>query len=166
MDSADLPRRLEERRTVNYTFSFLEWTLLDFMLCITWAASWQNKQTDNATSEDSNQPGHPPSLIRDLAIRMKKAWVLNYPLSAQRRLWSDWADAQADLSLCWAHCPFCWFYHEVARIGCNTAILFVPKHQSGKKSVASCKLHVHQTLQFRMNFARHFFFFLVFLTKY
>ena len=36
-----------------------------------------------ASSEDSNQPGHPPSLIRVLAVRMKKAWVLSYPLSAQ-----------------------------------------------------------------------------------
>ena len=30
---------------------------------------------------------------------MQKPWVLSYPLSAQRRLWSDWANAQADLSL-------------------------------------------------------------------
>ena len=28
--------------------------------------------------------------------------------------WSDWADAQADLSLCWAHMPFCWFCLEAA----------------------------------------------------
>ena len=27
---------------------------------------------------------------------------------------SNWADAQADLSLRWAHIPFCWFCHEVA----------------------------------------------------
>ena len=40
------------------------------------------------------------------AVRMKKAWVLSYPLSTQRRLWSDWADAQADLSLRWAHTHF------------------------------------------------------------
>ena len=33
-------------------------------------------------SEDSDQPGHPPSLIRVFAVRMKKAWVLSYPLSA------------------------------------------------------------------------------------
>ena len=26
---------------------------------------------------------------------MKKPWVLSYPLSAQRRLWSDWADAHS-----------------------------------------------------------------------
>ena len=37
-------------------------------------------------------------------VRMKKVWVLSYPLSAQRRLWSDWADAQADLSLRWRTC--------------------------------------------------------------
>ena len=49
-------------------------------------------------------------------------------LCAQRRLrsacastqsvdsedWSDWAHAQADLSLRWEHVPFCWFCHEVA----------------------------------------------------
>ena len=27
------------------------------------------------------------------------------------RLWSDWADAQANLSLGWAHGSFCWFCH-------------------------------------------------------
>ena len=49
-----------------------------------WAASWQNQQC--APSEDSDQPGHPPSLIRVFAVRMKKAWVLSYQLSIQRRL--------------------------------------------------------------------------------
>ena len=67
------------------------------------------------TSEDSDKPGHAPSLIRDFPVRMKKPWVLSYPLSAQRRLWTDWVDAQADLSLRWAHKPFCWFWHEQAQ---------------------------------------------------
>ena len=40
---------------------------------------------------------------------MKKPWVLSYPLSAQQRLWSDWADIQADLSLRWAHTHFVGF---------------------------------------------------------
>ena len=74
-----------------------------------WAATWQNQQSDCAPSEDSDQPGHPPSLIRVFAVRMKKAWVLSYPLSAQRRLWSDWANAQIDLSLRWAHSYFVGF---------------------------------------------------------
>ena len=79
-----------------------------------WTASWQNQQNDCAPSEDWDQPWHLPSLIRVFAVGMKKAWVLSYPLSAWRRLWSDWADAQADLSLSWAHMPFCWFCHEAA----------------------------------------------------
>ena len=52
---------------------------------------------------------HPPSLIRVFSVRMKKVKVLSYPLSAQRRLWSDWVDAQADLSLRWAHTHFVGF---------------------------------------------------------
>ena len=40
-------------------------------------------------SEDSDQPGCPPSLISVFTVRMKKRWVLGYPLSAKQRLWSD-----------------------------------------------------------------------------
>ena len=76
---------------------------------IMWAATWQNQQNECASNEDSDQPGHPPSLIRVFAIRMK-AWVFSYPLSAQQRFLSDWADAQADLSLRWAHSHFVGFF--------------------------------------------------------
>ena len=34
---------------------------------------------------------------------------LSYPLSAQQNLWSDWVDAQADLSLRWVHSHFVGF---------------------------------------------------------
>ena len=76
-----------------------------------------------APSEDSDQPGHPPSLIRVFAVRMKKAWVLSYPISAQRRLLSDWADALADLSLRWAHCHFIGFVTR--RLNCFMPIYFI-----------------------------------------
>ena len=72
-------------------------------------AHYKTNKMACAPSEDSDQPGHPPSLISVVAVRMKKAWVLSYPLSAQRRLWSDWADAQADLSLRWRTCQFVGF---------------------------------------------------------
>ena len=62
-----------------------------------------------APSKDSAQPGLSRSLIRVFAVRMKKHGVLSYPLSALGRLWSDWADAQADLSLHWAHSHFVGF---------------------------------------------------------
>ena len=68
-----------------------------------------------APSEGSDQPGHPPSLIRVFAVRMKKARILSFLLSAQRRLWSDWADAQTDLFSLGAK-TFCWFCHEVDQI--------------------------------------------------
>ena len=74
-----------------------------------WATTWHNQQNDCAPSEDSDQTGHPPSLVRVFAVRMKKYWILSYPQSAQRSLWSAWADAQADLSLRWAHSHFVGF---------------------------------------------------------
>ena len=58
-----------------------------------------------APSKDSDQPGHPPSLIKVSAVRRKKHWALNYLLSAQ-----------ADLSLRWARISFCWFCHAAAHL--------------------------------------------------
>ena len=87
-----------------------------------WVCLWQNQQNDLCALE-SDQSGHLASLISlrclhevgirpvwsVFAVHMKNHWVLGYPYSAQRRLWSDWADAQADLSLRWAHSCFVGF---------------------------------------------------------
>ena len=83
-----------------------------------------------APSEDSDQAWHPPSLIRGFSVRTKQAWVLSYPLSHSEvsdqtvrmpmliwvyaRLWLDWANDQADLSLRWAHRSFSWYCHGAA----------------------------------------------------
>ena len=69
-----------------------------------------------APSDDSDQPGHPPSLIRVFAVRMKKAWVLSYALRAQRRLirldgCPGWSVSPLSAE------PFCWFCDEAAQIG-------------------------------------------------
>ena len=100
------------------SFSYLTMnTYNDFNEKVKWKVQGVPRWTTNepptnkiacAPSEDSDQFGHPPSL-RVFAVRMKKAWVLSYPLSAKQRLWSDWADAQADLSLRWAHNHFVGF---------------------------------------------------------
>ena len=89
---------------------------------VKWAATWQNQQNECAPSEDSDQPEHPPSLIRVFAVRMKKPWVLSYSLRAQWRLWSDWADAQADLSLRWVHTHFVGFV--MSRLKFNSKFIF------------------------------------------
>ena len=75
----------------------------------------KTNKTTFAPSEDSDQPGHLPRLFRVFAVHMKKQGP-QLLLSALRRLWSDWAVAQADLSLRWPHRPFCWFCHEAAHL--------------------------------------------------
>ena len=55
------------------------------------------------------------------AVRMKKVWVLCYPFSAQQRRWSDWEDAQADLSLRWVHSHFVGFV--MSRLACFWSIM-------------------------------------------
>ena len=75
-------------------------------------------------SEFSDKPGHPPNLIPVITVRMKKpSGPYSYTLSAQRKLWSDWMDAQSDLSLRWVHRSFCLFCHTLAQmVLMNTAI--------------------------------------------
>ena len=46
---------------------------------------------------------------------MKKLGSLAIPW-AHSKAWSDWADAQADLSNCWAHRSFCWFCYAAAHL--------------------------------------------------
>ena len=64
-----------------------------------------NKMTC-ASSEDSDQSGHPPIPIRVFAVRMKKHWVLSYQMSAQRSL----------IRLGDAGRTFCWFCHAAAHM--------------------------------------------------
>ena len=54
-----------------------------------WAATWQNQQCGCAPSEDADQPGHPPSLIRVCPVWSESS------LSAWRNLGS--------LAIHWAH---------------------------------------------------------------
>ena len=75
-----------------------------------WATTWQNQQNDCAPSEDSDQPGHPPSLIRVFAVRLMGSLRPKFSSCGQRILWSDWADAQSSLGAQ----SFCWFCHVAA----------------------------------------------------
>ena len=66
--------------------------------------------SDQTWFSDASTSASPP-LIRVFAVCMKKAWVLSYPLSAQRRLW---ADVQADLQSSLGAQSFYWFCHGLA----------------------------------------------------
>ena len=76
-----------------------------------------------APNEDSNQPAHPRSLIRVFVVHKKILWILGYPKRAQRRFWSDCANAQADLNLRWAHMCECTFSDVVAHMECEKGII-------------------------------------------
>ena len=78
------------------------------------AVTLQNQQNDCAPSEDSNQPGHQPSLIRVFVVRMKKPWVLRYPLSSRKTLirlggCPSWSESSLGAD------TFCWFCSVVAQ---------------------------------------------------
>ena len=95
--------------------------------------TWQNQQNDCVPIEDSDQPGHPPSLIRVFAVRMKKTSVLSYPLSAQRRLirlgkCPGWSESSLGVH------SLCWFCHVTAYFMCPNSYNFyngsnVPRKQ-------------------------------------
>ena len=96
--------KASEKRMDNYAEYMESENLTD--RCI-WAASWQNQQNDCTPSEDSDQPGHPSSLIRVFAVHSVGSWGPNVSSCGHERLWSDWANALG------AH-PFCWFWQEAA----------------------------------------------------
>ena len=49
------------------------------------------KKNDMCAQRRSDQPGHPPSLIRVFAVRTVGNWGPNVSSCGQRRLWLDWA---------------------------------------------------------------------------
>ena len=67
-----------------------------------------------APSEVSDQPGHPPSLIRVFFCRLHEEafgpWLHNV-CTAKALI-----RCQSDLSLSWAHKSFCWFCHAAVQL--------------------------------------------------
>ena len=74
-----------------------------------------NQQNDCASREDSDQPGHPPSLI---SLRCVLSGYLKNPsfLHADREDSDQTGQMPRLICLRWVHTPFCLFCHEVAHI--------------------------------------------------
>ena len=77
-----------------------------------WAATWQNQQNECAPIEDSDQHGHPPSLIRVFAVRSVDIYGPNLSSCRQRRLGGcrGWSESSLGAQ------SFCWFCHVAAQI--------------------------------------------------
>ena len=67
------------------------------------------------TNKDSDQHVHTPCMTRVLVYPSWGSPEAVEGTYEQRRLWSDCADAQADLSLRWSHKSYCRFCHALAR---------------------------------------------------
>ena len=67
-----------------------------------------------ATSEDSDQPAHPRSLIRVFADCLCRLQPPGYPKRDIREPLPYWVDVQADLSLCWSQRSYCRFCRALA----------------------------------------------------
>ena len=52
-------------------------------------------------SDDLDKPGHPPSLISVFAVCFMGSLGPKLCAGGQQRVWTDWADSQADLNLLW-----------------------------------------------------------------
>ena len=76
----------------------LSWKLKSLILqeVCKWTSEqhYKTNKMARAPGEDSDQSGLPPSF----------------------RLWSHWADVQADMCLRWTHIWFCWFWHAAAQV--------------------------------------------------
>ena len=102
---------------------------------ILWAATWQNQPNECAPSEDSDEPRHPPSLIRVFAVRSMGSLGHQVSSCGQRRLWSDWADSQADQSLCWV------YSHCVGFVMLWLILMFVSIAFVSEKAMVQARLH-------------------------
>ena len=109
----------------NCTFTVYKLILITWVLhhiSITWSISIRNLyQLSRLMTKPTKwyvRPGKTQISLGIWRSSLCTRWVVKDPrfLHAASEDWSDWADAQADLSLRWAHMSFCWFCHEAAQL--------------------------------------------------
>ena len=83
-------------RALSLVFQQANNNLLPFRVRKPWTDLSRNEPEQDKTTKMTCAP----TLIRDVTVRMK----------------TDWANALADLSLCWSHGSFCWFCHALTQM--------------------------------------------------
>ena len=86
----------------------LFFTLLNSPLSLSWysckyMSHEMTKPTKWVCAKQRLRSAWASSLIRFFTVHSMGSWGPKVSSCGQRRLWSDWADAQADLSLHWGH---------------------------------------------------------------
>ena len=112
---------------------------------IKWAASWQNQRNGMCAQR-----------------RLRSAqWVAKDLSFLQAD--SEVADAQVDLSLRWAHKPFCWFCHEAAQISHFSRVCACDTPVCLNKRYTRIRPVWSKNLVILASFANNWFFFLLFI---
>ena len=115
------------------------WQALNFWFS-KWAATWQNQQSECAPNELRSAWASAQSDQSSLCTQ----WVAKDPqLSScrQLRLWPDWADAQADLRLRWAHTHFVGFVMSLLKL----CVLNLPLYPSNTKSTIGLAVSLYMS---------------------
>ena len=123
-----------------------------------WATTVRNQKMTCVPSEDSDQPGHPPSLIRVFAVRMIEPWGLSYPLSAQRRQiglcgCTGWSESSLGayvvlliLSCCGSNILYLWPPSKIPSWICQSFVLIKVIWRLPFKLQCDCHLWHHLAL--------------------
>ena len=113
---------------------------------------WYEPQHDN-TNKWHVRPAK-TQISLGIAVRLKKARVLSYSLRAQRILWLDCPDAQAELSLHWAHMSMLWFVMLLFKLNMEWIAIFESVSLPNIRPPGS-NLPVLQLLHCHGNFTRY-----------
>ena len=103
------------KSTIKWTMVSQECTVFTKVVFFFVSAHDKTYNKTCATSEDSDQPARPRSLIRVFADRMCLLQPPGYPKRDKQEPLPYWVDVQVDLSLCWSHTSYCKFCHALAQ---------------------------------------------------
>ena len=113
-----------------------------------WAVAWQNQQNGMCAQQRLRSAWASAQSDQGCTgwseFSLCAQWIAKEPsfLHADSEDWSDWADAQAHLSLCWAHKPFCWFYREAAQFTWREMDYRSASHSNpGQTKIIFCSFH-------------------------
>ena len=84
--------------------------LLQFQCC------YPEEQMSHSMTKPTKWPLRTTSASSDQSLQYAHMKKLPIERTAHSEDWSDWADAQADMSLRWTHRSFCWFCRAAAQI--------------------------------------------------
>ena len=123
--SSEAPRRDASNKYPQLMFSWRNKKSIMWIPLLSVAMAHTKSYHNTATSKDSDHPVHPPSMTRVFSfIPFLDSLEAIESTCDQRRLYSDCADAQTDLSLRYSHKSYCRFRRALAHYSIYQLIMW------------------------------------------